>query len=121
MDENRWYSCSFSDLKNSTGISFDKQDRTMTKLLEYLNNPFIEIHNNFGAEFVEIKRNGGIIYSKENAIKALLAISIKACIMKDISLKGFWILMSIFWSYDRYSKRKPKTQNIGQRGLNFPV
>lgn len=79
----------FSDLKNSTGISFDKQDKTMTKLLEYLNNPFIEIHDSYGAEFIEIKGDGGIaIYSKEKAIEALLAsISIKTFYYKHINKK----------------------------------
>jgi len=64
----------FSDLKNSTGISIDKQKRTMTKILEYLNYPFIDIHGKFGAEFIDINGDGGIaIYHKDNAIKALVA------------------------------------------------
>lgn len=31
----------FSDLKNSTKISFDNTEKTMSKLLEMLNKPFI--------------------------------------------------------------------------------
>lgn len=64
----------FSDLKNSTKISIDKRKRTMTKILEYLNYPFIAIHNEFGADFIDIQGDGGLaIYHKDNAIKALLA------------------------------------------------
>ena len=45
----------FSELKNSTKISIEKQKRTTTKILEYLNYPFIEIHGEFGTEFIDIK------------------------------------------------------------------
>lgn len=64
----------FSDLKNSTGISFDKNKKTMAKLLELLNQPFIKIHEEFGAEFMDIKGDGGIaIYSSSNYLNAILA------------------------------------------------
>ena len=128
LEVNKWMKIDdtivvFSDLKNSTGISFDKQDRTMTKLLEYLNNPFIEIHNNFGAEFVEIKGDGGIaIYSKENAIKALLAsISIKTYYERYISKKVYDTYSVSFEVTIGIAKGNLKLKNIGQRGLNFPV
>jgi len=79
----------FSDLKNSTGISFDKQKRTITKLLEYLNKPFIEIHQKFGAEFIDIKGDGGLaIYSKDKFISSLLAsITVKTFYAKYIQEK----------------------------------
>lgn len=128
LEVNKWMKIDdtivvFSDLKNSTGISFNKQDRTMTKLLEYLNNPFIEIHNNFGAEFVEIKGDGGIaIYSKENAIKALLAsISIKTYYERHIAKKVFDTYGVYFEVTTGIAKGNLKLKNIGQRGLNFPV
>jgi hypothetical protein len=113
----------FSDLKNSTGISFDKQDRTMTKLLEYLNKPFIKIHNSYGAEFIEIKGDGGIaIYSKENAIKALLAsISIKTFYNKHINDKVKKTYGVDFEVTTGISKGNLKLKLIGERGLNFPV
>ena len=113
----------FSDLKNSTGISFDKQDRTMTKLLEYLNKPFIKIHNDYGAEFIEIKGDGGIaIYSKENAIKALLAsISIKTFYNEHINDKVKKTYGVDFEVTTGISKGNLKLKLIGERGLNFPV
>lgn len=113
----------FSDLKNSTGISFDKQDKTMTKLLEYLNNPFIEIHDSYGAEFIEIKGDGGIaIYSKEKAIEALLAsISIKTFYYKHINKKVKNTYNVDFEVTTGISKGNLKLKLIGKRGLNFPV
>lgn len=64
----------FSDLKNSTKISFDNTEKTMSKLLEMLNKPFIDIHTKFGAEFIDMKGDGGIaIYSPENYFNAILA------------------------------------------------
>jgi hypothetical protein len=113
----------FSDLKNSTGISFDKQDRTMTKLLEYLNKPFIKIHKEFGAEFSEIKGDGGIaIYSKENSIKALLAsISIKTFYYKYINEKVKKTYGVDFEVTTGISKGNLRLKQIGMRGLNFPV
>ena len=79
----------FSDLKNSTGISFDKQKKTMSKLLEYLNKPFIQIHQDFGAEFIDIKGDGGIaIYTEQNAINAILAaVTTKSFYAKNINGK----------------------------------
>lgn len=113
----------FSDLKNSTGISFDKQDRTMTKLLEYLNKPFIKIHKEFGAEFSEIKGDGGIaIYSQENAIKALLAsISIKTFYFKYINEKVKKTYSVDFEVATGIAKGNLRLKQIGMRGLNFPV
>lgn len=64
----------FSDLKNSTKISFDNTEKTMSKLLEMLNKPFIDIHTKFGAEFIDMKGDGGIaIYSPENYLNSILA------------------------------------------------
>lgn len=113
----------FSDLKNSTGISFNKQDKTMTKLLEYLNKPFIKIHNSYGAEFIEIKGDGGIaIYSKENAIKALLSsISIKTYYYNYINQKVKKLYSVDFEVTTGISKGNLKLKLIGERGLNFPV
>ena len=113
----------FSDLKNSTGISFDKQDRTMTKLLEYLNKPFLKIHKEFGAEFSEIKGDGGIaIYSQENAIKALLAsISIKTFYFKYINEKVKKTYGVDFEVATGIAKGNLRLKQIGMRGLNFPV
>jgi class 3 adenylate cyclase len=113
----------FSDLKNSTGISFDKQGRTMTKLLEYLNQPFVKIHKEFGSEFVEIKGDGGIaIYSKENAINALLAsISIKTFYFKYINKKVKETYDVDFEVTTGISKGNLRLKQIGMRGLNFPV
>jgi len=113
----------FSDLKNSTGISFDKQDRTMTKLLEYLNQPFVKIHKQFGAEFTDIKGDGGIsIYSKENTIKALLAsVTIKTFYFKYINDKVKKTYDVNFEVTTGISKGNLRLKNIGMRGLNFPV
>jgi class 3 adenylate cyclase len=113
----------FSDLKNSTGISFDKQDRTMTKLLEYLNQPFIKIHKEFGAEFTEIKGDGGIaIYSKENAIKALLSsISIKTFYYKHINKKVKDTYGVDFEVTTGVAKGNLRLKQVGMRVLNFPV
>jgi len=113
----------FSDLKNSTGISFDKQDRTMTKLLEYLNKPFLKIHKEFGAEFSEIKGDGGIaIYSKENSINALLAsISIKTFYFKYINEKVKKTYGVDFEVATGIAKGNLRLKQIGMRGLNFPV
>ena len=64
----------FSDLKNSTRISFDNTEKTMSKLLEMLNKPFIDIHTKFGAEFIDMKGDGGIaIYSPDNYLNSILA------------------------------------------------
>lgn len=113
----------FSDLKNSTGISFDKQDKTMTKLLEYLNKPFVKIHKSYEAEFIEIKGDGGIaIYSKENAVKALLAsISIKTYYYNYINKKVKTLYGVDFEVTTGISKGNLKLKLIGERGLNFPV
>ena len=93
-EANKWFEIEdaivvFSDLKNSTKISIDKQKRTMTKILEYLNYPFITIHNEFGADFIDIQGDGGLaIYHKDNAIKALLAsITIKTYYEKYLCKK----------------------------------
>lgn len=94
LEINHWMRVSdvivvFSDLKNSTGISFDKQKKTMSKLLEYLNKPFIQIHQDFGAEFIDIKGDGGIaIYTNTKAIEAILAAAtIKSFYTKHINGK----------------------------------
>ncbi len=64
----------FSDLKDSTKISFDNTEKTMSKLLEMLNKPFIDIHTKFGAEFIDMKGDGGIaIYSPDNYLNSILA------------------------------------------------
>jgi len=65
----------FSDLLNSTGISNEKRRKTYSKILEYLNYPFIQIHRKFGAEFFDIKGDGGLaLYSGNKAeVRAFLA------------------------------------------------
>jgi class 3 adenylate cyclase len=128
LEVNRWMQIDdvivvFSDLKNSTGISFDKQDKTMTKLLEYLNKPFIKIHKSYEAEFIEIKGDGGLaIYSKDKAINALLAsISIKTFYYKHINEKVKKTYNVNFEVTTGISKGNLKLKLIGERGLNFPV
>lgn len=128
LEVNKWMQLDdvivvFSDLKNSTGISFDKQDKTMTKLLEYLNKPFIKMHKSYGAEFIEIKGDGGIaIYSKDKAINALLAsISIKTFYYKYINEKVKKTYNVNFEVTTGISKGNLKLKLIGERGLNFPV
>lgn len=113
----------FSDLKNSTGISFDKQDRTMTKLLEYLNKPFIKIHKEYGAEFIEIKGDGGIaIYSKDKVINSLLAsISVKTFYFRHINKKVKNTYGVDFEVTTGISKGNLKLKYVGERGINFPV
>lgn len=79
LNENTWNKVKdavvvFSDLKNSTKISFDNTEKTMSKLLEMLNKPFIDIHTKFGAEFIDMKGDGGIaIYSPDNYFNSILA------------------------------------------------
>ena len=65
----------FSDLLDSTGISNEKRKKTYSKILEYLNYPFIQIHKKFGAEFFDIKGDGGLaLYSGYEAeVRAFLA------------------------------------------------
>lgn len=83
----------FSDLKNSTKISFDNTEKTMSKLLEMLNKPFIDIHTKFGAEFIDMKGDGGIaIYSPDNYLNSILAaITVnsyyKKYVVDDVRLK----------------------------------
>ncbi|HJE03306.1 MAG TPA: hypothetical protein K8U92_05445 [Aliarcobacter thereius] len=128
LETNKWMQIEdtvvvFSDLKNSTGVSFDKEDRTMTKLLEYLNQPFIKIHKSFGAEFIEIKGDGGLaIYSKENTIKAVLAsISIKTFYHKHINAKVKKTYDVNFEVTTGISIGNLRVKRIGDRKDNFPV
>ncbi len=65
----------FADLADSTSISNRKIKRVYAKFLEYIGYPFVKINNEFDAEFIDIKGDGGIaLFSGKYAeIKAFLS------------------------------------------------
>ncbi|SNZ03666.1 Adenylate and Guanylate cyclase catalytic domain-containing protein [Persephonella hydrogeniphila] len=50
----------FADLANSTNISNRKTKRVYAKFLEAVGYPFVKIFNEFNAEFIDIKGDGGL-------------------------------------------------------------
>ncbi len=64
----------FSDLKNSTQLSQRISKEKMSDVLGKVNYPFVIIHKFFGAEFIDMKGDGGIaLYSKGKEFNALMA------------------------------------------------
>lgn len=80
LETGKWYrvrnvAAVFSDLANSTGISNEKTKIGYSKILEYINFPFVKIHKKFGVDFLDVKGDGGLaLYSgKEAELRAFLA------------------------------------------------
>jgi len=125
----KWYRvddvvCVFSDLKGSTEISFDKQKKTMARFFEYLNKPLIQIHTDFGAEFIDVKGDGGIfLYTgKDASVRALLAaITFKSFVEQHIQDKIKKDYNIDFIVDSGIAKGDLLVKRVGQQKDNFPV
>ncbi len=64
----------FSDIKDSTKISNRKNKAQYSDVLEYFSKNFVEIHEKYGAEFIDLNGDGGIaLYSGINQVNAFYA------------------------------------------------
>ena len=128
LEVNKWQKvdnivCVFSDLQKSTQISFDKQKKTVAKILESLIVPMQKIHESFGSEFIDIKGDGGIIlYSGENAsTRAFLAsVTCNTFFKKHICIleNTYDIEFNVFSGIHQGSLL---LKRVGSRTDNFPV
>lgn len=64
----------FSDIKDSTKISNNKNKAQYSDVLEYFSKSFVKIHEKYGVEFIDLNGDGGIaLYSGDNQINAFNA------------------------------------------------
>lgn len=64
----------FSDIKDSTKISNNKNKAQYSDVLEYFSKSFVNIHEKYGVEFIDLNGDGGIaLYGGDNQINAFNA------------------------------------------------
>lgn len=84
LETNKWLRiddvvCVFIDMKNSTQLSVQTQDKTTASVYQYFTNTAVKMLNAFNASYIDIKGDGAFgLFEKKNIYRALCsAISFK--------------------------------------------
>lgn len=101
----------FSDIKDSTKISYEKNKAEVSDILEFFSKNFIQIHENNGAEFIDLNGDGAIaLYSSENKMSAYNAVITLHNIFK---INDYNIIISTGMAMDNLLGMKIKNPVLG--------
>ena len=110
----------FADLADSTNISNRKTKRVYAKFLEAVGYPFVKIFNEFNAEFVDIKGDGGLaLFSRKYAeIYAFLAAETFKTFQEEYAKKQLKNYNVSYYFGIGISKGDLLVKKVGERGNN---
>lgn len=79
LETNKWFKiddvvCVFIDMKNSTQLSAQRQDKFTASIYQYFTDTAVKILNHFGASYIDVKGDGAFgLFEKNNIYHAFCA------------------------------------------------